>query len=101
MPFFQYEGEFSLTRLFPFGTLWRLFTGLGHLAVQIAAKGMGMRVIGIDHPSKEDLVKEMGAEHFIDFTKSKDTAADVKALTDGLGAKAVLVLNASNQAYAE
>lgn len=59
-----------------------------------------MRVIGVDHPSKKDLVMESGAEHFIDHTTSKDVGADVKALTDGLGAQAVLVLTAANAAYA-
>lgn len=43
----------------------------GHLAVQIAAKGLGLRVIGIDHPSKKDLVMECGAEVFIDHTQGK------------------------------
>lgn len=61
---------------------------------------MGMRVIGVDHPSKKDLVLESGAEHFIDHTTSKDVGEDVKALTGGLGAHAVLVLTAANSAYA-
>ena len=74
--------------------------GLGHLACQIAAKGMGLRVIGIDHPSKKELATQSGAEHFIDFTQSKDVAEDVKALTGGLGAHAVVVVTASNAAYA-
>lgn len=74
--------------------------GLGHIGVQIAARGFGIRVIGIDHPSKRDLVLASGAEHFIDHTSSKDLGADVKALTDGLGAQAVLVMTAANGAYA-
>lgn len=74
--------------------------GLGHLACQIASRGLGMRVIGIDHPSKKDLVLKSGAEHFIDHTTSKDLGEDVKALTGGLGAKAALVLTAANAAYA-
>lgn len=74
--------------------------GLGHLAVQIAARSMGYRVIGIDQGSKKDLVMESGAEHFIDHTASKDVAEDVKALTGGLGVHAVLVLTAANPAYA-
>lgn len=43
----------------------------GHLAVQIAAKGLGLRVIGIDHGSKKDLVMQCGAEVFIDHTNGK------------------------------
>lgn len=74
--------------------------GLGHLAVQIAARGMGLRVIGVDQGSKKDLVMKSGAEHFIDHTSSKSVAEDVKALTGGLGAHAVLVLTAANGAYA-
>ena len=74
--------------------------GLGHLAVQIASRGMGLRVIGIDQGSKEEFVRKSGAEHFIDHTASKDVAEDVKALTGGLGAHAVLVLTAANGAYA-
>lgn len=73
--------------------------GLGHIACQIASRGFGMRVIGIDHPSKKEIVLKSGAEHFIDHTSSKDLGADVKALTDGLGAHAVLVMTASNAAY--
>ncbi|KAK3669428.1 hypothetical protein LTR78_010688 [Recurvomyces mirabilis] len=73
--------------------------GLGHLATQIASRGMGMRVIGIDHGSKEDIAKESGAEIFIDHTKG-NADEEVKKATGGLGAQAVLVLTAANAAYA-
>ncbi|PKX90808.1 zinc-dependent alcohol dehydrogenase [Aspergillus novofumigatus IBT 16806] len=81
--------------------------GLGHLAVQLASRGMGLRVVGIDHGSKEELVKTSGADHFVDITKfpSDDNGAaivaHVQSLTDGLGAHAALVCNASNAAYAQ
>jgi len=77
--------------------------GLGHLGVQIASKGMALRVLGIDHGSKEDLVKECGAEAFIDLTKhdDKSIAAEVKRICGGLGASAVIVCTASNRAYAQ
>ncbi|KAH2049245.1 hypothetical protein KXW51_006012 [Aspergillus fumigatus] len=81
--------------------------GLGHLAVQLASRGMGLRVVGIDHGSKEELVKASGADHFVDITKfpSDDNgaaiAAHVQSLTDGLGAHAALVCTASNAAYAQ
>lgn len=81
--------------------------GLGHIAVQLASKGMGLRVIGVDHGSKEELVKASGAEHFVDVTKfpSDDKGAaiaeHVKSLADGLGAHAVVVCTASNAAYAQ
>ncbi|KAK4902597.1 hypothetical protein LTS10_004324 [Elasticomyces elasticus] len=73
--------------------------GLGHLATQIASRGMGMRVIGIDAGSKEELAKECGAEVFIDHTKG-NAEEEVKKATGGLGAQAVLVLTAANAAYA-
>jgi propanol-preferring alcohol dehydrogenase len=74
--------------------------GLGHLAVQFGAKGIGQRIIGIDHSSKKDLVLESGAEHFIAIDETKDVAAAVKEVTGGLGAHAVVVCTASNAAYA-
>lgn len=77
-----------------------MYSGLGHLATQIAARGIGLRVIGIDAGSKKDLVLESGAEHFIDFAASEDVAKEVKGLTGGLGAHAVVVLTSANSAYA-
>jgi len=74
--------------------------GLGHLAVQIAARGMGFRVIGIDHGSKKDLVMDCGAEVFIDYQK-QDPEEEVKKVTNGLKAHAVIVVNANNHAYAQ
>ncbi|KAJ6786359.1 hypothetical protein PWT90_05144 [Aphanocladium album] len=81
--------------------------GLGHLAVQIASKGLGLRVVGIDHPSKAELIKNSGAEHFVDMTQfprdddGKAIAARVLELCDGLGAHAVVVCTAANAAYAQ
>jgi propanol-preferring alcohol dehydrogenase len=76
--------------------------GLGHIAVQLA-KGMGLRVIGIDHGSKESFVKECGAEAFIDITKHDDKSIveEVKKIAGGLGVSAALVCTASNRAYAQ
>lgn len=73
--------------------------GLGHLATQMASKGMGMRVIGVDAGSKRDLAVECGAEVFIDHTQGKAEEEVMKA-TGGLGAQAVIVLTAANAAYA-
>ncbi|KAJ6145545.1 hypothetical protein N7470_009440 [Penicillium chermesinum] len=81
--------------------------GLGHIAVQIASRGMGLRVIGIDHGSKAELVRSSGAEHFVDITQfpKDDQGAALKArvheLADGLGAHAVVVCTAANAAYAQ
>ncbi len=57
----------------------------GHLACQIGSRGMALRIIGIDHGSKENLVKECGAEVFIDITKHDDKtiAEEVKKATGG------------------
>lgn len=73
--------------------------GLGHLAVQFSAKGIGHRVIGVDHSSKKELVLESGAEHFIPVDGTDDIAEAVKGLTGGLGAHAVVVCTANNAAY--
>ncbi|KAJ5782366.1 hypothetical protein N7457_004140 [Penicillium paradoxum] len=81
--------------------------GLGHLAVQLASRGMGLRVIGIDHGSKEGLVNDSGAEHFVDITQfPRDDNGDalakhVQSLTEGLGAHAAIVCTAVNGAYAQ
>ncbi|EPE32390.1 GroES-like protein [Glarea lozoyensis ATCC 20868] len=77
--------------------------GLGHLATQIGSRGMAYRILGIDHGSKEDLVKKCGAEAFLDVTKfdDKSIAEEVKKITGGYGAAAVIVCTASNKAYAQ
>ncbi|KAA6416085.1 MAG: alcohol dehydrogenase II [Lasallia pustulata] len=77
--------------------------GLGHIAVQLASRGMSFRVIGIDAGAKEQIIKDSGAEHFIDVTKhdDKSMAEEVNKLTGGLGASAVVVCTASNKAYAQ
>ena len=64
---------------------------------------MSYRILGIDHGSKEQLVKECGAEVFLDVTKydDKTLAEEVKKATGGLGASAVIVCTASNKAYAQ
>jgi propanol-preferring alcohol dehydrogenase len=74
--------------------------GLGHLAIQIGARGMAFRMIGIDHGSKESLVKDCGAEAFLDMKKFNDEtiAEEIHRITDG-GASAVIVCAGSNRAY--
>jgi propanol-preferring alcohol dehydrogenase len=73
--------------------------GLGHIAVQLAAKGMALRVIGVDAPEKKQLVLDSGAEHFIGLGEG-DPVKKVQELTGGLGVQACLVLTAANAAYA-
>ena len=77
--------------------------GLGHIACQLASRGMAMRVIGIDAPAKRSVILDCGAEHFVDVTAhdDKSIAEEVMKLTGGLGAQAVIVCTASNRAYAQ
>ncbi|CAK7900717.1 alcohol dehydrogenase 2 [[Candida] anglica] len=71
--------------------------GLGSLAIQYA-KAMGYRVVAIDGgDEKAVFAKSLGAEVFIDFTKSKDIVADVKAATNG-GAHGVINVSVSEKA---
>ena len=57
--------------------------GLGSLAVQYA-KAMGYRVVGIDGgEDKGKLAKELGAEAFVDFTKTKDMIGEIQEITNG------------------
>ncbi|KAJ5263544.1 hypothetical protein N7478_011149 [Penicillium angulare] len=74
--------------------------GLGSLALQYA-KAMGLRVVAIDGgEEKKDMCESLGAEAYVDFTKSKDLVADVKAATpEGLGAHAVLLLAVSEKPF--
>lgn len=77
--------------------------GLGHLAVQIAAKGFNYRVIGIDASDKEKLVLDSGAEKFIGLGSKEapvDTTAEVLKLTGDLGVQTVIVVAAAMGAYA-
>ncbi|KAJ5395116.1 uncharacterized protein N7487_009419 [Penicillium crustosum] len=75
--------------------------------VQIASKGMGFRVIGIDQGQKAELVKNSGAEHFVDIsqfpTDDNGVAISnlVKSLTGGLGPHTVIVCTAANSAYSQ
>lgn len=74
--------------------------GLGSLAVQYA-KAMGYRVIGIDGGAdKADFVKGLGAEKFIDFTKSKDLVKDVQEATNG-GPHGVINVSVSEKAIGQ
>lgn len=74
--------------------------GLGSLAVQYA-KAMGFRVIGIDGgDEKGEFVKSLGAEAYVDFTKSKDIVADVQAATNG-GPHGAINVSVSEKAIAQ
>ncbi|KAL3441278.1 alcohol dehydrogenase [Aspergillus insuetus] len=74
---------------------WAVFPGggggVGIQGVQLA-KAMGIRPIVVDTgASKRQLSLEMGAEAFIDFKETPDTAAAVISIADGVGVHGVFV----------
>lgn len=72
--------------------------GLGHLGVQIATS-LGYKVIAIDAADKEEVCNISGAAHFLDFRKCKNLIEEVRGLTGGLGAHAVLCIAGAPSAY--
>jgi len=75
--------------------------GLGSLACQYA-KAMGLRVIGIDtgDEKKEMVTGQLGAQHFVDFAKSRNVVKDVQACTeDGTGPHAVLLVAVNEKPF--
>jgi NADPH:quinone reductase-like Zn-dependent oxidoreductase len=60
--------------------------GVGHLAVQLA-KWKGARVIAVASGKHESFLRELGADEFIDHTKSppEEVARDVDLVLDTLG----------------
>jgi len=60
--------------------------GVGHFAVQLA-KWKGADVIAVASGTHESFLREMGADEFIDYTKSpgEDIAHDVDLVLDSLG----------------
>ncbi|GLA00194.1 hypothetical protein AnigIFM60653_008252 [Aspergillus niger] len=74
--------------------------GLGHMGVQIAAK-KGLKVIAIDSgEKKKQLCLSLGANTFLDY-KTDDVEREVKALTSGLGAHAVICTANNEPAYTQ
>lgn len=73
--------------------------GVGALAVSFA-HAMGYRVIAVDAgASKASYCTAQGAEHYVDVLSEADPGAKVKQLTDGKGAKAVIVTATRAAAY--
>ena len=60
--------------------------GVGSFAVQIA-KARGARVIATASTANQDLLKQLGADVAVDYTKTKfeDVAKDVDAVLDPVG----------------
>ncbi|MBE9604114.1 NADP-dependent oxidoreductase [Acetobacteraceae bacterium H6797] len=63
--------------------------GVGHLAVQVA-KAKGARVIAVASGRHETLLRELGADDFIDYTKSnpEDAVSDLDLVLDNVGGPA-------------
>ena len=73
--------------------------GVGALGVQYA-RAMGYRVIAIDAgKEKEGFCKTSGADSYIDVLTETDTGKAVMSLTEGHGAKAVIVTAGAGRAY--
>ncbi|KAJ1302596.1 hypothetical protein OPQ81_002913 [Rhizoctonia solani] len=76
--------------------------GLGHLAIQYAVNGFGLRVIAIDTgENKKELCLKLGAEAFIDFKESSNIVGDVKRAADGVGVHAAIVTSSSAAGYSQ
>lgn len=61
-------------------------------------KAMGMRVIAVDGgDAKGKMVKELGAEHYIDFKNVQDIAAEVMKITTVHGKLWKLHRHAANE----
>ncbi|KAF8713671.1 Zinc-binding dehydrogenase, partial [Rhizoctonia solani] len=74
--------------------------GLGHLAIQYAINGFGLRVIALDTgDEKKALCQRLGAEAFVDFKSSSDLIEEIKKVADGLGPHAAIVASASSVGY--
>ncbi|CAE6444351.1 unnamed protein product [Rhizoctonia solani] len=74
--------------------------GLGHLAIQYAINGFGLRVIALDTgDEKKALCQKLGAEAFVDFKSSSDLIEEIKKVADGLGPHAAIVASASSVGY--
>jgi len=62
---------------------------------------MGCDIIAIDGgDEKKEMTAKLGAQHFVDFSKSKNLVNDVKAATqDGLGPHAVILVAVSEKPF--
>lgn len=70
--------------------------GVGGFALQIA-RNLGVRTIALARPEHRRLVESLGADHVLDY-RSADLSRQVKALTEGAGADAMLEVANSGDA---
>jgi len=76
--------------------------GLGHLAIQYAINGFGLRVIALDSgEEKKALCQKLGAETFVDFKahSPEKLIEELKRVADGQGPHAAIVASASSAGY--
>ncbi|MGW2070895.1 quinone oxidoreductase family protein [Streptomyces sp. NPDC001953] len=76
--------------------------GVGHLAVQMAARALGARMVvsSGSTPQSIALARQSGAQHVFDY-KHDDIAADIARLTDGRGVDLVFDATYSEQGFVE
>ncbi|KAF8684575.1 Alcohol dehydrogenase GroES-like domain [Rhizoctonia solani] len=76
--------------------------GLGHLAIQYAVNGFGLRVIAVDTGDhKKELCLKLGAETFIDFKETDNIVEDVIRAADGAGVHAAIVTSGLTAVYSQ
>jgi propanol-preferring alcohol dehydrogenase len=74
--------------------------GLGHLAIQYAINGFGLRVIAVDTgDEKKALCERLGAESFVDFKTTPNIVEEIKKVAGGQGPHAAIVGNPSPAGY--
>ena len=54
--------------------------GLGSFGIQYA-RAMGMRILAVDHPSKEEHCRNLGAEWFVDGFNTENVVAKIKEVS--------------------
>lgn len=70
--------------------------GVGHLVIQYA-RHAGLKVLAIDHRSKEEFCQSIGIDAFASF-QDKTMVEDIKRITGG-GVTATVVVSGVGSAY--
>lgn len=73
---------------------------MGLLAMELA-KAMGSKTIMIGRRHRLQVAKVLGADHIVDYEKVENVVAEVRALTNGLGAHQVIEAAGNDGAYYE
>lgn len=64
--------------------------GVGHLAVQLA-RWRGARVVAVSSTATEPLMRELGADRFVDYTReaAEEVVSDVDVVIDAVGGRSL------------